>query len=182
LKEALNEGAEGIQVGTAFAFCEESGMDPSIRSRVMQQSLEHRTKVFTDPLASPTGFPFKVLNLDGTLSDQSTYSERTRICDLGYLRELYRKENGKVGYRCPGEPVEDYVAKGGEASDAIGRKCVCNGLLATIGLGQIRRGAIEPALVTAGDDVANIARFLRPGRTTYSADDVLDDILGSLRC
>jgi hypothetical protein len=32
--------------------------------------------------------------------------------------------------------------------------------------------------VTAGDDAAGIHRFLRPGRDAYSADDVIDSLLG----
>ena len=32
LQEALAAGAAGIQVGTAFAFCDESGLDPNTRS------------------------------------------------------------------------------------------------------------------------------------------------------
>ncbi|MBX3117448.1 MAG: nitronate monooxygenase [Fimbriimonadaceae bacterium] len=177
LHEAVETGAQGIQVGTAFAFCNESGLDPAIKSRTLHQSLEHRARVFTDPLASPTGFPFKVLQSEGTLSEESVYEDRERICDLGYLRELYQKEDGKVGYRCPAEPLDDYISKGGDPAKAVGRKCVCNGLFATIGLGQVRKEIPEAALVTAGDDVQNIAQFLKPGQDSYSADDVIDSLL-----
>ncbi len=178
LQEALRLGAQGIQVGTPFAFCEESEIKPEIKAEAIRQSIEHRTQVFTDPWASPTGFPFKVLGMTGTLSDCSVYCERERICDLGYLRELYRDENGKVGYRCNGEPVEDFLRKGGNIDDIPNRKCLCNGLLETIGLGQVRDGVVEPAIVTAGDDVANVSKFLLPGKETYTADDVLNNILG----
>jgi hypothetical protein len=41
-----------------------------------------------------------------------------------------------------------------------------------------RNGELEPSLVTAGDEAAQVHRFLRPGRTSYSADDVLDCLLG----
>ena len=64
-------------------------------------------------------------------------TNRCRVCDLGYLRHPYRKEDGTLGYRCPAEPVANYIRKGGQEQDAQGRKCVCNGLLATIGLGQV---------------------------------------------
>lgn len=177
LQEALGAGAAGIQVGTAFAFCHESGIASNLKERAIRQSIEHQSNVFTDPLASPTGFPFKVLAMEGTLSEPPVYEHRDRVCDLGYLRELYRKEDGSVGYRCPGEPVEDYVRKGGDPADTVGRKCICNGLLATIGLGQIRKGEEEPPIVTAGDEVRNIAQFLKPGQLSYSADDVIDRIL-----
>ena len=57
----------------------------------------------------------------------------------------------------------------------MGRKCVCNGLLANIGLGQYRKsGETELPLITSGDDVAHIARFLKPGATSYTAVDVIE--------
>lgn len=177
LQAALAEGAEGIQVGTAFAFCEESGITPEIKEEVIKASLGGTIHVFTDPKASPTGFPFKVVELAGTVSDRNVFSERCKVCDLGYLREAFRNSEGKVEYRCPGEPIKDYVRKGGDIANTVGRKCVCNGLLATVGLGQVHKGVSEPALVTAGDDVVNIAHFLPPGKMTYTAADVINSIL-----
>ncbi|MEQ1822160.1 MAG: nitronate monooxygenase [Fimbriimonadaceae bacterium] len=179
LLEAQDLGARGIQVGTAFAFCDESGILPEIRAEVLQASITGKTELFTDPLASPTGFPFKVLKLPGTVGDPTTAEKRDRICDLGYLRELYMQPNGKVGYRCAAEPVEDYVRKGGSEENTEGRVCICNGLVATVGMAQSRNGHSERALVTAGDDVANLGRYLKPGKTSYSADDVLDVLLPS---
>src|SRR6185312_3290328 len=134
--------------------------------------------VFTDPLASPTGFPFKVVQLPGTASDAAANASRTRLCDLGYLRHAYRKPDGTLGYRCPAEPTDDYVRKGGTAEETEGRQCVCNGLTATIGLAQIRpTGDTDLPLITAGNDVANIANFLRPGRNSYSAAEVVGSLL-----
>lgn len=52
-----------------------------------------------------------------------------------------------------------------------------DGLVATVGLGQWREDRQEPALRTAGDDVANLARFLRDGGTSYSAADVIGYLL-----
>lgn len=69
----------------------------------------------TDPLASPTGFPFKIAQLTGTLSEQSVHDGRTRLCDLSYLRTPYRNEKGGIGYRCPSEPAHMYIRKGGDA-------------------------------------------------------------------
>jgi nitronate monooxygenase len=178
LNDALAVGATGIQVGTAFAFCEESGISPELKERAIALSLAGVAKVFTDPVASPTGFPFKVVELDGTISQAASYSARERICDLGYLRHLYRREDGSVGYRCPSEPVEDYVRKGGALEDTVGRKCVCNGLPATVGLGQVRSvTSCELPLLTAGNDVSDIAQFLEPGRTSYRAADVIRSLL-----
>lgn len=179
VKEALSLGAVGVQVGTAFAFCEESGIDPEIRKQVLQLSREGHARVMTDPLASPTGFPFKVAQLDHSLSQESDYAARERICDLGYLRHLYRKQDGTVGYRCPSEPVDDFILKGGNLQDAQGRKCICNGLPATVGLGQPRPdGQTELPLVTAGDDLTQLASFVPPGRDSYTVADVLHRLLG----
>jgi NAD(P)H-dependent flavin oxidoreductase YrpB (nitropropane dioxygenase family) len=173
MRDARAQGAAGIQVGTLFAFCDESGIERDLRARVIAHARRGDARVITDPLASPTGFPFKVVQLEGTLSEEAVYESRTRRCDLGYLRENYRRADGTLGYRCPGEPVDDYVRKGGKVEDTRGRKCVCNGLLATIGLGQRRETGTEPAIVTSGVSLPEIARFLEGGRTGYSAADVV---------
>ena len=171
LEKALELGANGIQVGTAFAFCEESGIRPDIKSRVLELSATGDLTVRTDPLASPTGFPFKVV-------DMKMETKRERVCDLGYLRTAYKTEEGKIGFRCAAEPIDDYIKKGGAEQDTVGRECVCNGLMATIGLGQVRHdGSDEPILVTAGNQAATVAEFLRPGETSYSAKDVIDRLL-----
>lgn len=180
LVDARAAGAAGVQVGTAFAFCEESGLMPELKRRVCALS---RTlgalRVRTDPRASPTGFPFKVVQLLGTLSDETRAFARQRICDLGYLRQVYRKPDGTVGYRCAGEPVDDYVRKGGAAEETKGRLCLCNGLMANIGLGQLRAHGPEDPLLTAGDDIANLARFLPAGVDSYRAADVIRWLLGA---
>ena len=179
LKEALRLGAAGIQVGTAFAFCEESGVRPDLKQQAIKLSLAGQTRVFTDPLASPTGFPFKVLQLPGTLSDDPASMTRSRLCDLGYLRHAYRKPDGTVGYRCPAEPAEDFVRKGGALEETEGRQCVCNGLVSTIGLAQVRaETGLDLPLVTAGNDALHIARYLRPGRESYTAGEVIQYLLG----
>ena len=74
---------------------------------------------------------------------------------------------------CAAEPIVDYVRKGGAAADTDGRKCLCNGLVATVGLGQSRDGATEPGLVTAGDEVSELARLVRADREGYAAEDVI---------
>ncbi|HEY5040009.1 MAG TPA: nitronate monooxygenase, partial [bacterium] len=73
LKDALAQGAAGIQVGTVFAYCEESGLEESIKRKTFEKVLRGRVEVFTDPVASPTGFPFKVVRLEGTLSEAKEY-------------------------------------------------------------------------------------------------------------
>ena len=178
LRWAIGQGAAGIQVGTAFAFCQESGISADIKRQVIDIAISGRATVFTDPQASPTGFPFKVVALPGTMSEPEKYLQRERKCDLGYLRKVYKRPDGTPGYRCAAEPVADYVAKGGREDDTLGRKCLCNALFSTIGLGQVdATGAAETAIVTAGDDVVNISRYLQTGKTTYTAADVLRMIL-----
>jgi len=178
LREAREMGAAGVQVGTPFAFCDESGIEPGLKKRVISQVRLGKAEVFTDPLASPTGFPFKVAQVEGTLSQSERYLERPRVCDLGYLRHLYRKADGTVGYRCPAEPLKNYLLKGGNAQEIVGRKCVCNGLPGTVGIGQVRRGQpAELPLVTAGDDLTCLAEFLPPDRDSYSAEDVINRLL-----
>lgn len=74
--------------------------------------------------------------------------------------------------------MANYLAKGGKIEDTAGRKCLCNALLANIGLAQIRsERAVEPALITVGDDLNTIAQFMAPGRTNYSAADVVARLL-----
>ena len=181
--EALELGATGVQVGTAFAFCEESGFDADLKRQVIQMSKRGEAGVFTDPVASPTGFPFKVVELDGSLSEHDEYKKRERVCDLGYLRSLYTREDGTVGWRCAAEPIDDFISKGGDEADTVGRKCLCNALMANIGLGQIQRsGDAEGYLLTSGDDVAGVARFVKPGAESYRAVDVIDYLLAEITC
>jgi nitronate monooxygenase len=178
LREALGEGAAGVQVGTAFAFCRESGLDPALKAQIIAASRAHRTRVHTDPVASPTGFPFKVLEIEGSLSEHDTYAARDRVCDLGYLRTAYVNDSGRLGWRCPAEPIDDYVRKGGSPAEAAGRKCLCNALLSNVGLAQLRGdGETELPLITSGDDVADVAGFLPEGAAEYSAKHVVDTLL-----
>lgn len=182
LREALALGAAGIQVGTAFAFADESGLRPDYKQELMEKVLAGTASVFTDPLASPTGFPFKVAHLEGTVSEVDVYEERPRICNLGFLREAYRTAAGEIGYRCASEPLSLYVSKGGNPLDTAGRKCICNGLLANVGFPQVLNGnRVEQGIVTAGDDITTIAQFLPPGQTHYSALDVITELEKGLR-
>jgi len=174
LKEALELGASGIQVGTAFACCEESGLQAEIKQQVLQRAQDGDLQIFTDPHASPTGFPFKVANLPGTLADGAIAAAREPVCDIGLLRQTYQRPDGSAGFRCPSEPLSQYVQKGGCGDQTDGRCCICNGLIAAIGLGQIRpSGAVEPAIVTLGNEAVHVHEFLPPGQTTYTAADVV---------
>jgi NAD(P)H-dependent flavin oxidoreductase YrpB (nitropropane dioxygenase family) len=178
LAEALSLGAAGIQVGTPFAFCEESGVQPEIKRQAIALSRLGQARVFTDPVASPTGFPFKVAQFPDTLSDAAHYQARSRLCDLGYMRRLYRKPDGAIGYRCPAEPFDHYRHKGGTTEETLGRKCICNALSATVGLSQIRAdGVDELPIVTTGDDLCLLAQLVPPGHDSISAADVVNQLL-----
>lgn len=155
-------GAVGVQCGTIFALCEESGLRPDLRKRLLDGIARTELTVRNDPRASPTGFPFKVASLPGTMAQEETYAARPRLCDLSYLRSPYERENGSIGYRCAAEPVDAYLKKGGTLEDTVGRKCLCNGLMADIGLGQERKdGYVEQPAVTLGQDMEGARALLR---------------------
>jgi NAD(P)H-dependent flavin oxidoreductase YrpB (nitropropane dioxygenase family) len=178
LVAARRAGAAGIQVGSAFALCEESGLREDIKRAAIEHVAAADLPVRADPRSSPTGFPFKVANLPGTVADAGVYEGRVRICDAGYLRSAYRKPGAEIGYRCPAEPVPAYLRKGGQMAETVGRCCLCNGLIAAIGLGQRRRGEIlEPPIVTLGQDLSFVSKLLRPGRQSYKAADVVAYLL-----
>ena len=182
LREALEAGAAGVQVGTLFAYSDESGIAPELKRQVIAAAQEDAIDVFTDSRASPTGFPFKVVRAEGTLSQLPVYQQRERVCDLGYLRTAYKRPDGRIDYRCAAEPVETYVKKGGERADTEGRKCLCNSLFATIGQPQVRdEGVEEMPLITSGDELKHIRRFIGSDRSGYSAGEVIDYLLSGLR-
>ncbi len=172
LEKALAAGAAGIQAGTVFAFTKEAGFTDDIKHKVL---LSSNINVKTDPLASPTGFPFKTAEISGTLSDETVYNNRQRVCNLGYLRTAYEKEDGTIGYRCAAEPVEMYVKKGGKAENTKGKKCLCNALMAAAGYPLTdKSGELEKPLITIGDDYKSIISKAYG----YTAADVVNEIIG----
>jgi NAD(P)H-dependent flavin oxidoreductase YrpB (nitropropane dioxygenase family) len=172
LREAQAAGAAGIQVGTLFAYAEESGLAADYKRSVLEHALRAEVDVYTDPLASPTGYPFKLVRWPA--DPTAAQPVRKRVCDLGYLRTAYVRPDGRLGYRCPAEPVEAYAEKGGAEADTEGRRCLCNALMANVGHPQVREEArVEQPILTSGDDLTCIARFLQ-GRNWYTAGDVLD--------
>lgn len=171
LKLAIEQGAVGVQVGTPFAFCRDSAIEPNLKRKVLKEIVDG-AEVFTSPVASPSGFPFKVVQSPGTISDPNVYNSRERVCNLGYLVELYENENG-VRMRCPSERVENYMMKGGSLENTFGRTCLCNGLLSTIGLGFLG----EMPLVTAGTDLSSVRAIARRYGLDYGAEEVIDYVL-----
>ncbi len=155
VQEALASGATGVQIGTIFSLADESGLDKALLLELREEIRTGHLVVRTDALASPTGFPFKVATLKGTLSELSMYEERPRLCDLGYLRIPYEKAPGTLGYRCSAEPTRVFIKKGGTEEGAKGKKCLCNALMANIGLGNSRGdGYTEQPMLTLGSDLS----------------------------
>lgn len=164
-------------------------MADKTRQEIFERLSKGDLDVYTDPVASPTGFPFKVLDVPGTLSEKEEYLARPRVCNLGYLRSAFVRPDGKVGYRCPSEPVNEFVKKGGDIEATEGRKCLCNALCADAGYPQVspkkREGEatnyVEQPLVTIGDDVNRCRRFMKQdeesGKWGYSASDVVEYLL-----
>jgi len=177
LREALAFGAQGIQVGTAFALCEESGFDPTLKAEIIAEVKGGDLVIHTDAFASPTGFPFKVARMAGSVGEAVTYQQRQRVCDLGILRETYQKPDGGIGFRCSAEPVDIYVSKGGDAADTVGRVCMCNSLSASAGVGQLRKGVEEAPLITLGDDLQPVRESLLAGKDSYTAAEVVARLL-----
>jgi NAD(P)H-dependent flavin oxidoreductase YrpB (nitropropane dioxygenase family) len=189
LTQALQAGAVGVQVGSTFALTEESGMKPVYRTAILNKlkTITDDSALVLTSLFSPTGFPFKVVQLEGTLSDTGVYASRTRVCDIGLLQQRGISKSAedntrRLFQRCSAAPIEDFIKKRGLPANANDKRCLCNGLLATVGLGQTVKtnGELleEPAIVTLGNHLDGIRRLSRQGQTTYWVRDVLTDILG----
>lgn len=180
LRAALAQGAEGIQVGTLFSLAEESGYPEAEKRRLIRAAHRDRLRIRTDGRVSPTGFPFKVIEAEGTLADPERRKERERICDLGYLREPYVDEKGRVLGRCPAEPVADYERKGGAPEETRGRACLCNALMANIGHPQIRPNGPELPLYTGGDQLEDLP-LGSADDPSYDAATVITYLRGELK-
>ena len=169
LTRAKQIGAVGIQVGSAFALCNESGYLDGVKHTLRDKIAAGTLIVRTDSTASPSGFPFQVAQLENTLSDPTVIRE-PKACNIGHLATAYQKtdaEGGGIGYRCPAE--KDYVKKGGKIEDTIGKKCLCNGLGAAAGYG----GENEPMIVTLGKNTDFYDGIKKAEDGSYSAEDVV---------
>lgn len=111
------------------------------------------------------------------------YAARPRLCDIGLLQQrglTAPDENGdrKLFQRCSAAPIEDFVTKRGLRHNAEGRRCLCNGLLSAVGLGQVLSQGEEPLIVTLGNHLDGIRRLSHQGQNNYWVKDVIHDILG----
>lgn len=188
LQAALAAGATGVQTGSVFALAEESGMRAEYRLEIFRalRAGADEAELVRTTLVSPTGFSFKVVQLAGTLAEEEVFEQRERVCDIGLLQQVgvsAPDERGtrSIFQRCAAGPVEGYLGRRGLARNAEGRRCLCNGLLACVGLGQVKlhdgQPAEEPAIVTLGDRLDGVRRLSRAGQAHYWARDVVADIL-----
>ncbi|WP_232548314.1 nitronate monooxygenase [Propioniciclava soli] len=178
---AQASGAQGVQCGTVFALASESGLSDELRAKLLADLEAGTLVVRNDPRASPTGFPFKVAQVEGTLSQPEVYAERPRICDLGYLRAPAERPDGSIVYRCASEPVHMYERKGGDVADTVGRKCLCNALFANIGMPQVRKsGYVEEPALTLGQDLTAAHALLARYPDGWSAPQIIDWLLSDV--
>jgi nitronate monooxygenase len=173
LKNAQDLGAVGIQAGTIFALSEESGMDANYRQTLRELGFNGQLDVITDLRVSPTGFPFKVVSLAGTVMDPQTYRDRERLCNHGFLVTPYMRPDNLIGYRCPAEKIDSYIRKGGNFADTIDRRCLCNGLMATTSIGN----GDEPPIITLGDDVSFLKILMKDETSSYTVADAMNYLL-----
>ena len=178
VKDALAQGAAGVQVGTLFAISNHSGFNDKTRKQLLDKLKSNSLEVKTDVKASPTSFPIKIAKLEGHTSTAEGFAARPKLCDLGYLREPAISETGRTIYRCPSEPDDQFIKKGGAVEDIDGRKCLCNGLMANIGLPQVRKdGYVEAPIVTLGSDIEGAKVLLKSHPDGYGADDAVKWLL-----
>lgn len=171
LKNAKELGAAGVQVGTLFALCSESGMRKDLAAKAREKIALGNLEVKCDPNVSPSGYPFMVAQLDGTLSQREVYEKRLRSCKYGYLAQAYQKPDDSIGFRCPAESVDIFVRKGGKEEETRGKVCLCEALIATAG----HSDALP--IITLGK-VLEPVKKLMDGKEdrNYSAEDVLRHI------
>ena len=178
VKAALNQGAAGVQVGTLFAISNHSGFSGKTRKQLLDKLKSNSLEIKTDVKAWPTSFPIKIAKLEGHTSTTEGFAARPKLCDLGYLREPAISETGRTIYRCPSEPDDQFIKKGGAVEDIDGRKCLCNGLMANIGLPQARKdGYVEAPIVTLGSDIEGAKVLLKSHPDGYGADEAVNWLL-----
>lgn len=177
-RDAIANGAKGVQIGSLFAMSTDSGMRDDLRRQMLDLARENALHVRTDHRASPTGFPFKVVDIPGTIGNRPTYEARPRLCDLSYLRTPKIEADGKVRYVCASEPENKYLDKGGDPAELVDRLCLCNGLMAAIGLGQERSdGYHEAPLLTLGSSTNEVAEMLQLFPEGWTAADLVKTLL-----
>ena len=110
----------------------------------------------------------------------AVYDARPRLCDLGYLRTPYRAQERRVGYRCPAEPVDVYVRKGGDPRGHRGTRSACATRSSPTSASARHRtdGYVEKPLLTLGEELGGARHLLRRHPSGWTAGDALDWLLG----
>jgi len=143
LSEALNAGAAGVQVGTPFAYCAESGLDGEIKHKPARRRGRGRCPRDHRSGRLATSFPFKVTVLEDSLSDPRSIAAAAACAISATCAQPIRPPKAASATAVRPSPSPTYLAKGGKEENTVGRKCLCNALMANIGLSQIRAGGLR---------------------------------------
>ncbi len=114
LRDALAAGAAGVQVGTAFALSCESGLpDETAPSACSTSCAPAPSRCSPTRSPRPPASRSRSPSSPGRCPTWRSARPGHACATSGFLRTPFRKDDGRVGYRCPAEPVEMYVRKGG---------------------------------------------------------------------
>ncbi|HXZ82873.1 MAG TPA: hypothetical protein VED84_03875 [Acidimicrobiales bacterium] len=110
---ACAAGTDGVQVRSLFAWRRDSNPAEPRRSQLLATLGAERPGA-PRAATSPTGFPCKVAQLAGTLSDEDVCSRRARICDLSHWHVPDLEPGGAICYRSSAETVDAHLRQGSE--------------------------------------------------------------------
>ncbi|MGE5809385.1 MAG: NAD(P)H-dependent flavin oxidoreductase [Nitrospirota bacterium] len=134
----MNEGADGVQMGTRFLATEESSASTPYKEAVIRAKEEDI--IVAHRPGSPCGLPFRVIK-QSPMYVSSLQQLRKPKCDKGYV--LMKDAEGKFTI-CPAkEDNKSYF-------------CICNGLLSSSGYNPIE----EEPLYTVGTNASRVDKIL----------------------
>ena len=174
VREALGRGSGRSSGGHGVCFLQRIGPDARVQERGFAGSGGPAQRPGGDgcTVASPTNFPFKVVRLEGSVTEPDVYAGRAAyLRSWVFARGLsYRRRRDRLSVcRRAGDRIQ-ISPRAGKQENTVGRKCLCNALMANIGLPQLRKDKyVEKGLITAGNGLAEIARFLPVSGWDYSA-------------
>ncbi len=181
IAEALAAGAAGVQVGTILAFCEESGLDASLKCAGHSNVPPGHGRRFHGPGGFADRIPVQGLVASRHAVRRGGVSGSAASLRFGLFASVLQKARrlarlamfrGRRGRLC-----------------GQGRSGGCN-RRAQVSLqrpacqrrpGQQYDGRRELPLATCGDSIGDVRRFLHSARSdAYSAQDVLDYLMSGL--
>lgn len=162
-----------------FVYVQEVGICDELQWWVFGEVQQGDFKVYIDLFVLFIGFFFKVVQFFEIFFNFEVYVCWMWICDIGYLCEVYWDmvfgKEGKVGWCCVVELVDQYVVKGGKVEDIVGCKCLCNVLMFDVGLLQIQKnGDVEKFLFISGDGLIEFGSW----KLGYMVVDVIEFLCG----